>query len=83
MPPSQWKGTGSGYPKVANATIKTYLCPSDTVGGGTSVIDGQGFNTHAPSMPGGTWAVDTVYNIPNYGRELGRANYVGVAGAKA
>jgi hypothetical protein len=28
---SQWNGTGGGYPKAANATIKTYLCPSDNM----------------------------------------------------
>jgi prepilin-type N-terminal cleavage/methylation domain-containing protein len=48
VPPSLWNGTGRGYPKAANATIKTYLCPSDPGVSGTRVLDGAVFNMAPP-----------------------------------
>jgi prepilin-type processing-associated H-X9-DG protein len=76
---AQYKnGTGKGYPKALNTRIQTYLCPSDSPGGGEYVLDGCGFYGVYPSE-GGYWC-DWVYNIPNYGAELGRSNYLGVAG---
>ena len=43
------------------------------------VIDGTLFNTTPPVG----WYVcnEVVLNVPNYGRELGRSNYLGVGGA--
>jgi len=82
LPTSLVNGTGKGYPEVANTVINTYLCPADNMGSNSApklhVIDGVGFNRLAPS--GYSWSYDWVYNVPNYGRELGRSNYLGVAG---
>jgi prepilin-type N-terminal cleavage/methylation domain-containing protein/prepilin-type processing-associated H-X9-DG protein len=76
---TQWNGTGAGYPKAANARIATYLCPSDPGVSASFVTDGFQFNTDATF--GWGIAFDYVYNVPGYGRELGRTNYVGVGGA--
>jgi prepilin-type N-terminal cleavage/methylation domain-containing protein/prepilin-type processing-associated H-X9-DG protein len=81
VPASQWNGTGQGYPKAANTTINTYVCPSDPGVRGTVVIDAMVFNASPPAIPGYFYCNDWVLNIPNYGHELGRSNYVGVAGA--
>ena len=77
--PSQWNGTGAGYPKAANKSIKTYLCPSAPVVSAPYVADGSWFNANA--QLGNQMWFDWVYNIPGYGRELGRTNYLGVGGA--
>jgi prepilin-type N-terminal cleavage/methylation domain-containing protein/prepilin-type processing-associated H-X9-DG protein len=79
LSPSQWNGTGKGYPQAANTRIKTYLCPSDPGTPAQYVMDGMGFITTAPFSWG--WWLDWVYNIPGYGGELGRTNYLGVGGA--
>ncbi|HEY7428644.1 MAG TPA: DUF1559 domain-containing protein [Gemmataceae bacterium] len=79
--PSQWNGTGAGYPKALNTTIKTYLCPSDPGVRGIGVIDAVSFNVYPPNFSNFYVSNDWVQNIPNYGRELGRSNYLGVGGA--
>jgi prepilin-type N-terminal cleavage/methylation domain-containing protein/prepilin-type processing-associated H-X9-DG protein len=88
VPPSEWNGTGKGYPPAANTPIKTYLCPADpgekapdfsTYTGTFAILDGVGINTSPPA--GYHFACDWVRNIPGYGHELGRSNYLGVAGA--
>ena len=76
---NQWNGTGANYPKAANAKIATYLCPSDPGVSAPYVIDAFIIRCRPPSMPWG-WAWDWVLNIPGYGRELGRTNYLGVGG---
>jgi prepilin-type N-terminal cleavage/methylation domain-containing protein/prepilin-type processing-associated H-X9-DG protein len=80
VPPSQWNGTGGGYPKAANTNIKIYRCPSDPGIAGVGVLDGAVVNVSPPSVPGYFVVNDWVQNIPNYGRELGRSNYLGVGG---
>jgi prepilin-type processing-associated H-X9-DG protein len=77
--PTQVNGTGANYPKAANARIATYLCPSDPGVSADFVTDGYGANADATFG----WGIvyDSVFNIPGYGRELGRTNYVGVGGA--
>jgi len=79
IPPSEWNGTGKGYPPAANTTIKTYMCPADPGIRADYVIDAMIINTTPPVG----WGVylDWVYNIPGYGAELGRSNYLGVGGA--
>jgi prepilin-type N-terminal cleavage/methylation domain-containing protein/prepilin-type processing-associated H-X9-DG protein len=85
VPPSSVNGTGGGYPKGvdgkggANTNIPTYRCPSDPGVIAPIVIDGMMFNTRPPH--GFFVSRDWVLNIPGYGRELGRSNYVGVMGA--
>ncbi|MGO8746305.1 MAG: DUF1559 domain-containing protein [Thermoguttaceae bacterium] len=78
VPAGKQNGTGTGYPKALNTRIQTFLCPSDWQGSGGYVLDAYGFNGVYPSA-GGFWT-DWVYNIPTYGAELGRSNYVAVAG---
>ena len=78
VPSDKKNGTGKGYPRAANTQIETFLCPSDSQGGGVLVCDAFGFNGIYPTA-GGYW-IDWVYNIPSYGAELGRSNYAGVAG---
>jgi prepilin-type N-terminal cleavage/methylation domain-containing protein/prepilin-type processing-associated H-X9-DG protein len=79
IPGSQWNGTGKGYPKAANTDIKIYRCPVDPGNRGDWVVDGMLINT---AFPVG-WIVwqDGVLNVPGYGAELGRSNYLGVGGA--
>jgi prepilin-type N-terminal cleavage/methylation domain-containing protein/prepilin-type processing-associated H-X9-DG protein len=79
LSPTKWNGTGAGYPKAANARIATYLCPSDPGVSGGCVLDGYGSNTDATL--GWIIVYNAVFNIPGYGRELGRTDYVGVGGA--
>jgi prepilin-type N-terminal cleavage/methylation domain-containing protein/prepilin-type processing-associated H-X9-DG protein len=85
----------TGIPAVANTVIKTFVCPSDNaqdvtispVNGG--VIDGLfigslpfPFTAGNATVPANTsifW-YDSVWDWPNFGHELGAANYVGNAG---
>jgi prepilin-type N-terminal cleavage/methylation domain-containing protein/prepilin-type processing-associated H-X9-DG protein len=77
--PSQINGTGAGYPKAANAKIKAYLCPADPGTRAEVVVDGAEIST---TLPVGWYVfIDWVFNVPGYGAELGRTNYVGVGGA--
>jgi prepilin-type N-terminal cleavage/methylation domain-containing protein len=48
VPPSLVSGTGKGYPKAANTTIQTYLCPSAPGIRGTYVMDALQFNNRPP-----------------------------------
>ena len=81
--PSVTQINGTGYLKPAcDAVIKTYLCPSDNTGsGGNSlnlgIIDGYGIYWAAKSHV----YVDYVVDVPNYGHEMGRSNYLGCGGA--
>jgi prepilin-type processing-associated H-X9-DG protein/prepilin-type N-terminal cleavage/methylation domain-containing protein len=89
VPSSAWNGTGRGYPKAAEAKIPIYRCPSDPGEQGPvsdkhtgtfAIYDGVGINTRPPLTAGFYFACDWVVNIPGYGHELGRSNYLGVAG---
>jgi len=77
---SDQNGTGRGYPKAANTKISSYRCPSDPGIMAPTVLDGLGFNARPPQI-GFFYCTDYVKNIPNYGGELGRSNYLGVMGA--
>jgi len=77
---SQWNGTGGGYPKRINTNIQVYRCPSDPGVSGEFVFDGLMWNFQPPV--GFVLGFDWILNIPGYGRELGRSNYVGVMGAQ-
>jgi prepilin-type N-terminal cleavage/methylation domain-containing protein len=79
---------GTGYPKpAAEAVIKSYLCPSDNAGAGNNTLLFGPFDAlivYSPPQFGNGWAfyVDYVLDIPGWGRELGRSNYMGVGGAR-
>src|SRR5262249_51783871 len=86
-PPQGCNGTGYLKP-AADAPIKSYLCPSDNSGPGNNnlvdpsgtprgIIDGYGI--YVPSL--NHVYVDYVWDWPNFGRELGRTNYLGCGGA--
>jgi prepilin-type N-terminal cleavage/methylation domain-containing protein/prepilin-type processing-associated H-X9-DG protein len=79
IPPSLWNGTGKNYPKAANTDIKTYRCPADPGTRADVIIDGGWINFTAPSH-GWVLSMDTMPNVPGYGAELGRSNYLGVGG---
>jgi prepilin-type N-terminal cleavage/methylation domain-containing protein/prepilin-type processing-associated H-X9-DG protein len=79
VPPFQWNGTGKGYPPAANTPIAIYRCPSDPGVSAPYVADGFWFNTGA--QLGFQMWYDWVWNIPGYGHDLGRTNYIGVGGA--
>ena len=64
VPPGKKNGTGRGYPRVANEKIATFLCPSDSQGGGIQVCDAFGYDY-------GLFYIDWVYNVFGYGAELG------------
>jgi prepilin-type N-terminal cleavage/methylation domain-containing protein/prepilin-type processing-associated H-X9-DG protein len=82
----------TGYAHIADARIKTYVCPSDNaqdvslpnvdkdgnaIGG---VIDAY-FVVPTPSNPAGAaYYIDFVWDWPNFGHDLGASNYVGNAG---
>ncbi len=76
--PSQWNGTGAGYPRTVNTRISTYVCPGDPGTSGTNVFDGMGWYYTPPI--GYYYGYDYVINIPHYGHELGRSNYLCVEG---
>jgi prepilin-type N-terminal cleavage/methylation domain-containing protein/prepilin-type processing-associated H-X9-DG protein len=78
IPASQWNGTGGGYAKAINTNIRVYRCPADPGISAPLVVDGMTFNTRPPVGFFVAW--DWVFNIPGFGHELGRSNYVGVMG---
>jgi prepilin-type N-terminal cleavage/methylation domain-containing protein/prepilin-type processing-associated H-X9-DG protein len=79
LPPSLQNGTGAGYPKAINTKITTYLCPADPGINARVVVDRWGIYTAPPI--GWLFLGDYVQNIPGYGAEMGRSNYVAVGGA--
>ena len=79
IPTSLWNGTGKGYPPAANTNIKIYRCPADPGTQAPVVLDAMLFSDTPPLCWCVSW--DWVYNVPAYGAELGRSNYLGVGGA--
>jgi prepilin-type N-terminal cleavage/methylation domain-containing protein/prepilin-type processing-associated H-X9-DG protein len=67
---------GTGYLKAANAHIKTFLCPSDTMDVNSpayGIIDAYW------TEPGYIY-IDYILDVPGFGHEIGRSNYIGCAG---
>jgi prepilin-type N-terminal cleavage/methylation domain-containing protein/prepilin-type processing-associated H-X9-DG protein len=85
----------TGIPAVANMVVKTFVCPSDNAQDITispnngGVIDGifigslpfpyTGVKPPVPANTSVLW-FDVVWDWPNFGHELGAANYIGNAG---
>jgi prepilin-type N-terminal cleavage/methylation domain-containing protein/prepilin-type processing-associated H-X9-DG protein len=71
---------GTGYLKPAPDTvIKTYMCPSDNVQGASptlGIIDGAGIYVPANNHV----YVDYVLDVPSFGHEMGRTNYLACGG---
>jgi prepilin-type N-terminal cleavage/methylation domain-containing protein/prepilin-type processing-associated H-X9-DG protein len=78
VPGSEQNGTGGGYPNALNTTIRVYRCPADPGTRGQLVFDGLMWNFTMPV--GNVLGYDWIINIPGFGREVGRSNYVGVMG---
>jgi prepilin-type N-terminal cleavage/methylation domain-containing protein len=77
-PPFSSDGNSTGYPKVCEAVVKSYLCPSDNaqdVTPGSGIWDALGF----PIPPNYIYG-DYVYATPGFGQALGCTNYIGNAG---
>jgi prepilin-type processing-associated H-X9-DG protein len=56
----------------------SYVCPGDPGTSGAHVFDGMGYYYTPPI--GYYYGYDWVFNIPNYGLEVGRSNYLCVGG---
>jgi prepilin-type N-terminal cleavage/methylation domain-containing protein len=75
----------TGYPKIFDSKVKSFLCPSDnadtvttsapagSAATSTGVID-------AYFVVGTSIWIDYVWDWPGFGRELGASNYIGNAG---
>jgi|GEM_PF-112561 len=85
---------GTGYLKTCDAVIKSYLCPSDNSGPGNNslpnggIVDGAGIYAdpqgNTPDSSGYLqwfYYIDFVCDVPNFGREIGRSNYLGCGGS--
>jgi prepilin-type N-terminal cleavage/methylation domain-containing protein len=76
----QWWGTNPDW-TLAHTQIKTFLCPSDPSGPGASLTAGSGALLHTWSPTGGPTAYGVVlFYFPGIS-DLGKTNYIGVAGA--
>ena len=69
-------GNATGYLKLADARIKSYLCPSDNMD--TAVPTGGVIDAYW-TEPGQIW-IDYVYYAKGSGAEMGMTNYIGCAG---
>jgi prepilin-type N-terminal cleavage/methylation domain-containing protein/prepilin-type processing-associated H-X9-DG protein len=88
VPSGQAQGTGFGLIAAAvQAQIKSYLCPSDNSGAGNNTLNYGIMDCLAiyPISQGSGLQYftsgDYVFDVPGYGRELGRTNYLGCGGA--
>jgi len=75
---------GTGYLHIFDTHIKTFECPADNPYGQMTqqtdwVIDAYMDVPASGSFGGGDY-LDYVYNVPNFGREMGASNYIGCAG---
>ncbi len=76
---------GTGLLPISNNGVKSYTCPSDNAGAGNNtlnygIIDAYGIYIAPPPL-GPHVYVDYVCDLPGFGRELGRSNYLGCGGA--
>jgi prepilin-type processing-associated H-X9-DG protein len=75
---------GTGYPHIFDSQIKTYQCPSDApllADIHDWVIDAHFVVTATTSNGAGPGTyIDYVLNVPGFGAEMGRSNYIGSAG---
>jgi prepilin-type processing-associated H-X9-DG protein len=81
VPPGQ-SPNGTGYLKpAADAKIKSYLCPSDSMQDTDATVGVWDMYTWTYySAPYYYITGDYVYDWPKYGHEMGRTNYVGCSG---
>jgi prepilin-type processing-associated H-X9-DG protein len=60
--------------------MRSYRCPADPGTAGAHIFDGMGWYYKPPFVSFYGYGYDWVLNVPRYGAELGRANYLGVGG---
>jgi prepilin-type N-terminal cleavage/methylation domain-containing protein/prepilin-type processing-associated H-X9-DG protein len=74
----------TNFPGPADAHIKSFECPADNL-----YVSGNGYTTSAGSwlgvidaywVDGGSIWIDFIADVPNFGHETGRSNYIGCAG---
>jgi len=70
---------GTGYPHICDTRISTFECPSDNAGD-LSIPTSVGGVIDAYFITPQYLYIDYVYDLPNWGHEMGAANYIGVAG---
>jgi len=75
-PPYSSDGNYTGYPRIAETRIKTFVCPSDNAQD-TSVSIGV---IDAYFVYSGSLWIDYVYDTPGFGHDLGAANYLANGG---
>jgi prepilin-type N-terminal cleavage/methylation domain-containing protein len=81
--PANFVGGGpnyTGYPHIADAKIKTFVCPSDNAQDITIPPTNGGVVDTLFFGAAGNIRLDIVWDWPNFGHELGAANYLGCAG---
>jgi prepilin-type N-terminal cleavage/methylation domain-containing protein/prepilin-type processing-associated H-X9-DG protein len=73
---------GTGYPPICNAHVPIYECPSDDPYTTIPPQNGGVMDAYfVLPFPGGVEiAADYVWDWPNFGHEMGAANYIGNAG---
>jgi prepilin-type N-terminal cleavage/methylation domain-containing protein/prepilin-type processing-associated H-X9-DG protein len=71
VPASQINGTGIA-PWAQNSRIKSYECPADNLYGpvGTGLVDAYFYSS--PNFIN----IDYIYDVPGFGHEVGRTNYI-------
>jgi prepilin-type N-terminal cleavage/methylation domain-containing protein/prepilin-type processing-associated H-X9-DG protein len=70
-------GTGIA-PWAQNVKIKSYECPSDNVYENLSTANGGPIDAYW--VEGGSFYIDYIYDVPGFGHEVGRTNYMANAG---
>jgi prepilin-type N-terminal cleavage/methylation domain-containing protein/prepilin-type processing-associated H-X9-DG protein len=81
-PPVSSDGNQTAPLPIANAAIKSFWCPSDSVQNASvtmGIIDAGLFFDNIPGSGPGDY-VDYVYDTPGFGHEFGRTNYFGIGG---
>jgi len=74
---------GTGYPKICDAQISTFVCPSDNAQDLSIPIAQSGFYGPIDAYfvtSSGAYYIDYVYDYPGFGHEMGASNYVASAG---
>jgi prepilin-type N-terminal cleavage/methylation domain-containing protein len=66
----------TGYPKICDTRIKTFVCPADNA---QDITTTSGVIDAYYVYQGNQW-LDYVYDWPGFGHEMGASNYIGSSG---